>query len=149
MASVAARQARSACVTRHFDAPPEDLFDAWLDPALIAQWMFDPGYREQIAHEICLDAREGGAFTFKLSRDGSPITYTGTFVKIARPVRLILTWRTVGKKGDSLLDVSFEARAGGTFVRLVHELGTVSSHLAKEVAGDWDADLASLARLLN
>ncbi|MGH9720705.1 MAG: SRPBCC family protein [Bryobacteraceae bacterium] len=27
-------------VTRHFDASPERVFDAWLDPEMIGKWMF-------------------------------------------------------------------------------------------------------------
>ncbi|WP_187393942.1 SRPBCC family protein [Oceaniovalibus sp. ACAM 378] len=136
-------------MTYFFDAAPEDVFDAWLDPDLIAQWMFDPGYREQRAEDIQLDARVGGSFTFKLSRDGSPVIYTGTFVEISRPARLVLTWQVVGRDRDTVVDVTIEPRDGGTFLTLVHRLGVVPDRIVEEVEQDWSADFTSLARLLN
>lgn len=149
MRSAATTPPRAARVTHHFDALPDDVFDAWLDPALLAQWMFDPGYREQRADEISLDARVGGVFTFKLSRDGMPITYTGTFMEITRPLRLVLTWQIVGRGNETLVDVSFEARGGGTFLTLVHQLGQLPTRIVEEVERDWHADLSTLAELLH
>lgn len=140
---------KSAHVTYFFEAAPEDVFDAWLDPTLIAQWMFDPAYREQRAKDIQLDARVGGSFTFELSRDGAPIVYTGIFIEISRPTRLVLTWQVVGRGRDTVVDVTIEPRDGGAFLTLVHSLGAVPDRIVEEVEQDWSADFASLARLLN
>jgi len=48
-----------ARVTRRFQASPERVFDAWLDPEMIARWMFGPNVREEEVVRISMDRRLG------------------------------------------------------------------------------------------
>src|SRR6266545_1118793 len=64
-------------VTRHFDASPERVFDAWLDPELIGKWMFGPALREEEVLRIVADARVGGSFSFLVRRQGQEIVHVG------------------------------------------------------------------------
>lgn len=138
----------SVKVTSIIKAPPEVVFDAWLDPNAIAQWMFDPSYKQQQVIDISLDPTIGGAFRFSVIRQGKRITYEGEFLEIKRPHFLSLSWRVVGVGRDTRVKVTVEPRKDGSLLTLVHSLGPVPDKIAKEVHQDWSADFASLSKLL-
>jgi uncharacterized protein YndB with AHSA1/START domain len=58
-------------VSQRFDAPPERVFDAWLDPSIAAAWLFATAAHPAARVEI--DARVGGAVSV-LDRRGRPGT---------------------------------------------------------------------------
>jgi len=50
----------SVSVTRRYDAPPEQVFDAWLDPARARKFLFATPTGEMVRVEI--DGRARGSF---------------------------------------------------------------------------------------
>ena len=48
-------------VKRTIDAPAQRIFDAWLDPAALAEWM-RPRSAQNKRSDVKVDPREGGAF---------------------------------------------------------------------------------------
>ncbi|MCG6114259.1 MAG: SRPBCC domain-containing protein [Mesorhizobium sp.] len=77
-------------VSRRFDAPPERVFDAWLDPAIARKWLFRTDTDEIIRAEI--DARVGGGFTFVNRRGDEEIVHVGEYLEIDRPQRLVFSF---------------------------------------------------------
>ena len=63
-------------IERHIEAPPERVFDAWLDPQLIRQWMFGVLIREEILR-IQVEPRVGGSFSFLVLRDVEELYHFG------------------------------------------------------------------------
>ena len=49
-------------VKRRFDASPERVFDAWLDPETAGKWLFRSEEGEAVTGRV--DARVGGSFAF-------------------------------------------------------------------------------------
>ena len=79
-------------VSRQFDAPPELVFDAWLDPKSVGRWLFaTPGGRMT---RVELDPRVGGKFTIVERRDDVLAGHFGTFVEIDRPRKLVFDFTT-------------------------------------------------------
>jgi uncharacterized protein YndB with AHSA1/START domain len=73
---------------REFDAPPELVFRAWTEPALLSRWMTGPpGW----AMPVCeLDLREGGAWHFVWRHpDGREVSLHGQYLQIDAPQRLV------------------------------------------------------------
>ena len=76
-------------LTRRFDARPQRVFDAWLDPPLAARWLFATASRP-IAH-VEIDARVGRAFRFVDRDHGDAIEYAGEYTEIVPNRRLAFT----------------------------------------------------------
>src|SRR5688572_24234549 len=76
-------------VTQRYRASPERVFDAWLDPAMASTWLFAMASRPITRVEI--DPRVGGAFRFVDQNDRERIEYTGAYVEIDPPRRLVFT----------------------------------------------------------
>ena len=79
----------AAVAVQTFTASIEAVYDALLDREMIGRFMFGPLLRdEQIVH-ICLDARIGGAFSYKVRRGGKDIDHVGRFTELERPRRIV------------------------------------------------------------
>lgn len=102
-------------VTRHFDAPPEMVFRAHTDCALIRRWMLGPPGWEMPVCEM--DARAGGGFRHEYAGpDGAGFTIVGDIHEIEpnRRIRhsehMLLPERTP----DNSIETLFEAVGDGT-----------------------------------
>jgi uncharacterized protein YndB with AHSA1/START domain len=76
-------------VTRRFRAPPQQVFDAWLDPSLAGQWLFATASRPMTHVEI--DARVAGSFVLAPCKDDTIAGHRGEYVEIVPPRRLVFT----------------------------------------------------------
>ena len=65
-----------------FDFPMERVFDASIDPAQAARFLFATPTGKMVHVEI--DARVGGSFNFT-RRDGEDVEHVGTYVEMDRP----------------------------------------------------------------
>jgi uncharacterized protein YndB with AHSA1/START domain len=68
-------------VKQQFHASPERVFDSWLDPERIRNWMFGPALREEEIIRISIDPRVGGAFSFLVRRQGNESIISATTSK--------------------------------------------------------------------
>ena len=71
-------------ITRRFDAAPERVFDAWLNPKTVRKWLFTSPADEMYTAE--LDARVGGKWTVT-ARRGGILTLTQAGIDIADELR--------------------------------------------------------------
>ena len=83
----------TATMTRGFGAPPERVFDAWLDPRVASRWLFtSPEALIMKARRFEIDARVGGTWTIVNRMDGQEFLGTGEYLDIDRPRRLSFTF---------------------------------------------------------
>lgn len=105
-------------VTQQIAAPPERVFDAWLDPRMLTKFITpDPGFAEP---EVSNDPREGGRFDIIMKADRD-LPHWGIYKVIDRPKRLVFTWVSEWSLEDSVVTLTFAPKDGGTEVTLVHE----------------------------
>jgi uncharacterized protein YndB with AHSA1/START domain len=130
-------------VTRKFDAPPERVFDAWLDPAAAGKWLFATDTGKMVRVEI--DARVGGRFVF-VRRDGENVEHTGEYLEIDRPRRLAFTF-SVPKYSAVVTRVTIDIASSGAGceLTLTHE-GVLPEWLEPTRSG-WTGILGKLAQL--
>ena len=97
----------SAFVRRVMPAPPPVVYDEWLDPEALADWMCP---RPAVPTHIECDPRVGGAYRFDIDDEGLRLTVTGRYLRLDRPHRISFTWYcSVWGPGvpDSLVTVTF------------------------------------------
>lgn len=134
-------------VKRRFAAPPERVFDAWLDPKLVAQWMFGPNVRDEEIVGISIDPQVGGLFSFVVRRLGQEIDHVGAYLEIDRPRRLAFSW-AVGERSadDTHVIIDIAPLGAGCELTLRHE--RVWADYETRTAQGWTAMLEAVARLL-
>jgi uncharacterized protein YndB with AHSA1/START domain len=134
-------------VKRRFAATPEQVFEAWLEPKLVAQWMFGPNVRDEEIVRISIDPRIGGLFSFVVRRQGQEIDHVGEYLELDRPRRLAFTW-AVGKRAPDDTRVLIEIAPLGTGCELVLRHERVWADFETRTAQGWTTMLAAAARLL-
>jgi uncharacterized protein YndB with AHSA1/START domain len=136
-------------VTHAFASPPERVFDSWLDPASLGQWMFGPAVRDEEVVGISIDPRPGGGFSIRVRRKGRELNHAGRYLVIDRPRRLVFTWNVAPTDGDlSRVTIEIVPRGDGCELSLVHQLHPDWSDIAAQAEKAWRLELECLARTL-
>lgn len=145
-------------VSRHLDASPDRVFEAWTDPDRLGRWFGPHSHRCEVEK---FDAREGGAYRLRLipvgedadcGGDGDrPSVCAGTFVEIRRNERIAMTfsWIENGANiGETLLTVELSPSTGGTELVLTHER-LPDEQLRTAHRGGWQGSLECLEEFLS
>ena len=96
---------KSITLTRMIEAPVEEVFAAWTDPALLEQWQ---------AEHADFEAFEGGSFRFETADEDNPgqtHVVDGRVLSIEQDRKLVELWQFAGEAGieESTLIVTFRA----------------------------------------
>jgi uncharacterized protein YndB with AHSA1/START domain len=112
----------AAVVRRVMPARPERVFDEWLDPEALADWMCP---RPAFATAISVDPRVGGALRIDIDDLGILITVTGHYLELRRPDRLRFTWHCTTwppEYAESIVTVTFEPHGDAeTLMTISHD----------------------------
>jgi uncharacterized protein YndB with AHSA1/START domain len=126
-------------------APRPKVYRAFLDPAVLEQWMGPDGFSVTVA---TVDERVGGAHQIEmLNPAGEHETFDSTILELVPDERIVMTWRFAPGAEDTLLTVTFrDAQDGATMLRIEHERITSTSPLdSQSVDAGWTQTLAKLA----
>ena len=137
------------CATRYFEASPERVFDAWLVPRTLGQWMFGPRVRDENVVRLDVDPRVGGSFSLKVERNGEIVDHVGQYLEIERPHRLAFTWAVKGDSDDapSQVRIDIAASSSGCVLTLVHTMDAKWADYAERAQVAWSTMLDALAGL--
>ena len=80
---------RVVVVRRVLPAPPDIVYDEWLDPVGMTEWMCP---RPARAVKISLEPSVGGSLRIDIEDSGSSLYVSGHYVELDRPRRLRFTW---------------------------------------------------------
>jgi uncharacterized protein YndB with AHSA1/START domain len=111
---------REVVITRIVDAPRALVFQAWTDPAHMAQWWGPRGFTNPVCE---LDARVGGTWHIVMrSPDGTEYPCGGVYLDVVAPERLVFTNIATDHAGKAILDghttVTFTEQGGKTKLEL-------------------------------
>jgi uncharacterized protein YndB with AHSA1/START domain len=97
-----------ARVQRVMPAEPEVVFDQWLDPESLADWMCP---RPDRCVGITVEPQVGGRVRFDVDHSGTSVLISGQFLVIDRPHLLRFTWSNSNWRDPtvvSVVNVAFE-----------------------------------------
>ena len=109
----------SLTIKRRFNAPPEKVYAAWIDPKKLAQWM-GPSGTQRVEAEC--DLRVSGRYAIKMVMTDDEHNVSGVYREIVPNEKLVFTWawRSTPER-ESLVSLTFNKDGGGTIMTLLHE----------------------------
>ena len=133
-------------INKTLGAPIEKVFDAWLDSALLTQFILPaPGMPQP---EVENEPREGGRFTIVMQVGDDRIPHSGSYLAIDRPKRLEFSWESPYSTDDSSVTLEFTAvDANTTNVTLTH-VKFLHEEARSDHEGGWGNILDKLAEVL-
>jgi uncharacterized protein YndB with AHSA1/START domain len=137
-------------VTRIFDAPREQVFQAWIDPDQITRW-WGPEHFVVPRDSVNVDVRTGGRFDLTMIHpNGQEYPVRQEIVEASPPALLVMLHEAVPEHG--LLEaietrVEFHEEDGGTRVRVTG--GPYSAEMGPNAQQGWEQQLEKMARLLS
>ena len=141
-------------ITRSFNASPEKVFQAWVDPIVLKQW-FAPS--DEFSTPLAeIDLRVGGKYRIQMvAPNGENHTVGGVYREIRSPEKLVFTWGWEAGGGcggaesegpiETLVTVEFQQQGEGTAMILTHELFPNSESRDKHHEG-WSGCVARLGK---
>ena len=131
-------------IKRTLDAPPQAVFDAWMNREEFQAWIGPEGVTCDVP---VLEPRVGGQYRIDMKmKDGSTIPVGGTFKAIEEPDRIVFTW---GRAGDaswtSLITLTLRAVGDKTELTLRHE-GLLTEKDREDHGKGWNSALNKLER---
>lgn len=137
---------RALHVTQRFAAGPDDVFAAWLHPALVRRWLFATAGRPLL--EVHVDDRPGGAFLLRDRWRGRVITWRGTFARLTPPAALAFTLRLPDAPGvDTGVEVGISPAPAGCRLDVVHT--HLPARCAEAMEARWLGALYGLGETLS
>ncbi len=139
--------ATSLRLERTFEAPPEDVFDAWTNPEVLRRWW--AAGREWRTPTAEVDLRVGGSYRLSMEDPATGALHTigGEYREVRRPERLVYSWcweQGGGRSAHaSTVTVEFLSEGERTTVVLVHT-GLDSSASRDRHRHGWEACLENL-----
>jgi uncharacterized protein YndB with AHSA1/START domain len=121
-------------VRRRIPAPREIVYEAWVDPDGIREWMC-PG--DVVSAEAVLDVRVGGSFHIIMRARDRVHEHSGTYQIVDPPAKLAFTWSAVENPGEiTLVTVEFLPHGEESELVITHE-GFSKADVAQRYEMGW------------
>ena len=128
-------------ISRVFDHPVEDVFNAWTDSELLKSWFCNNGEAE-------FDIVEGGGFHVFIQCGSSGVAeLKGEYLEVIKNKKIVFTWvwqnEPLSSTGNTIVTVEFIDLEGRSEVRLLHE-GFSSEEISSRHTEGWNEALDRL-----
>lgn len=133
-------------ITHRFNASPERVFDAWLEPDKAKRFLFKTP--DGVMHRVDIDPRVGGKFQIIERRGEEHADHFGEYVEIDRPRRLVFLFGTTPGEELSRVTIEITPTDGGCELTLTHEMDPRWGDYEGRVREGWTTILDGLARVL-
>jgi uncharacterized protein YndB with AHSA1/START domain len=148
-------------IVRTFDAPVDEVWQAWTDPAKVKQWWGPKGFT---APSVKNDLRVGGTYLYSMkSPDGKEYWSTGTYREIVPQKKIVVTDSFADKTGkvvpaseygmegewplETTMTVTFDEASGKTALTLEYS-GVPAGKMSEMAKAGWNESLDKLGASL-
>jgi uncharacterized protein YndB with AHSA1/START domain len=125
-------------------AAREVVYEAWIDPQGIREWMC-PG--DVTSAEAVFDVRVGGSYRIVMKGKERDHVHTGVYQLVEPNAKLVFTWTEEGNDVTSLVTVEFLAYGNESELVLTHERFT-KPDVAKRYENGWGTIAQKLSAYL-
>jgi len=132
-------------VSRTITAPTETVYNAWLNPELLAQFMI--AGEGMSVPKVETDPREGGRFMLIMAAGDQELPHGGEYQKLDPYSQIIFTWESPFSADGSTVTLNFNEVDEGTNVELVH-VKFIDDNSRNQHEMGWAAILAQLDAVL-
>jgi uncharacterized protein YndB with AHSA1/START domain len=132
-------------VSRTIKAPIETVYNAWLNPTMLAQFMI--AGEGMTVPRAETDAREGGRFTIIMAAGEQELLHGGEYQKLDPFSQIIFSWESPFSVDGSTVTLNFTEVDGGILVELIHVKFLDEESRDNHEAG-WVAILTQLDSIL-
>lgn len=132
-------------VKRTINAPADKLFEAWLDPKTMAQFMLP--MQNMPAPVVKNDPQVGGEFSIVMMAGEDEIPHHGVYKEIDRHKRLVFTWLSPFSVDDSTVTLRFMPVSDGQTEVELHHIRFPSEESRDNHTNGWTQILAELEAL--
>ena len=138
----------SVTVSREFEHSIDKVFDAWLDPVGVGNWLFStPDGKNKICE---VDPRVGGDFSIGEEREDGFANHVGTYHVIDRPNKILFSYYQEGANEDapSNVTVQFSETDKGCMVTVIHEMDGIYEEYEELAKWGWNTIFDGLGNIL-
>ncbi|MBS0261894.1 MAG: SRPBCC domain-containing protein [Planctomycetes bacterium] len=142
-----------ARVTHQFPMAADRVYDAWLDPAQVRQWLAGALRSHGLPGEIVrveIDARVGGSFFFSDRRPQMEARHWGQYLVLDRPRQIQFTWIVDESEAEQPSQVTLTLHPTGTgcTADLVHSMNAAWRDYIPQTQAGWSRMLQHVEQLL-
>lgn len=136
----------SVNLNKVINAPIAKVFDAWLDPKTLTEFMLPMTDMEK--PEVQNEAQEGGGFTIIMQVGDNKIPHTGQYLEIDRPNKLVFSWESPASTDGSTVTLTFtEISDNKTGLELSH-IKFIDEERRSNHEGGWTTILNKLSEVM-
>jgi len=132
-------------VEREINAPAEQVYNAWLNPEMLAKFMI-PGEGMTVPKAEA-EAKEGGRFTIIMAAGDQELPHGGEYKKLTPFSMIVFTWESPFSVEGSTVTLTLSPTENGTRIELVH-VKFADEESRSNHEGGWAAILGALDNAL-
>lgn len=139
-----------ARVEHRFNKLAEQVFDAWLHPDLVRQWLTaslaSMGLPADV-RRVEIEARVGGRFTWSDMRESGEAVHWGTYLAVERPNKLVFTWFTSPEDeadNSSVVTLTIHPDGTGCVATITHSMKAAYAEYLSQTERGWGTMLAHI-----
>ena len=133
-------------ITRKIKAPAEAVYNAWLNPEMLAKFMI-AGEGVSIPRAEA-DPREGGRFTIIMASGDKEIPHGGEYKTLNPFSQIVFTWESPFSVEGSTVTLNLKEAVDGTNLELIH-VKFRDEEMRDNHKHGWGAILSSLEKALS
>jgi uncharacterized protein YndB with AHSA1/START domain/DNA-binding transcriptional ArsR family regulator len=132
-------------VSHTIAAPRDKVFNAWLTPTLLSQFMLPEGGMKHA--EVSNEPKKGGRFSILMKTATREIPHGGTYLAIDPYSHLSFTWQSPHSVDDSVVTIDFAEPKPGTTEVTLKQVKFTSEQSRLGHIGGWTAIMEALEEL--